>query len=43
MTVIEAPPNNPDEFHRDVVAQFRASERGEFATREPRYMGKSTS
>lgn len=38
----EAPPNSHDEFHRDIVKQFKASRRGEYSTWEPRHMEKST-
>lgn len=39
---IPAPPNSYDEFHRDIVMQYRADERGNFGTREPRAMIKCT-
>lgn len=42
MQVIQAPSNSHDEFHRDIVAQFRADERGAFSTWEPRYMITNT-
>lgn len=42
MAVIAAPANSQDEFDRDIVQQFRASERGAFATIEPRHMVKAT-
>lgn len=32
----EAPPGSPDEFLRDIVMQFKASEKGTAATMEPR-------
>lgn len=41
LTVVQAPPNSPDEFNRDIVQQFKASERGAFATKDPRFMAKS--
>ncbi len=41
MSVISASPNNPAEFERDVVAQFRASERGVAYVRAPWLMAKS--
>lgn len=41
LTVIAANPNNPAEFERDVVAQFRASERGVAYSRAPWLMAKS--
>lgn len=41
LTVVQAPPNNLDEFNRDIVQQFKASERGAFATKDPRFMCKS--
>lgn len=43
MAVIQAPPNSTAEFERDIVTQYRASERGAYAVIEPRYMGKSAS
>ena len=42
LTVSTAPPNSAAEFERDIVAQFKASERGATATIEPRYMCKAT-
>lgn len=42
MQTKEAPSNSLDEFHRDIVQQFRVDERGAFATFDPRYMIKST-
>ena len=42
LTVVEAPPQNPDEFHRDVVAAYKASERGVPAVMEPRYVQRFT-
>ncbi len=41
ITVVQAPANNPKEFDQDIVAQFKASERGATATTDPRYMVKS--
>ncbi len=41
LQVISASPNNPAEFERDVVAQFRASERGVAYVRAPWLMAKS--
>lgn len=38
ITVIQAPPNNPEEFRRDVVGQWRCSERGVPAVGDPRYV-----
>jgi len=38
LTVIQAPPNNPAEFERDVVAAWRCSERGVAAVGNPRYV-----
>lgn len=38
ITVIQAPPNNPAEFERDVVAAWRCSERGVPAVANPRYV-----
>lgn len=42
MTVVEAPANNSDEFHRDIVFQAKASERGEYTTLNPRFMTECT-
>lgn len=42
LTVKQAPPNLTAEFERDIVAQFRADERGAYATLEPRLMVKCT-
>ena len=42
ITTIEAPSNSHDEFHFDIVRQWRVSERGAAAVLEPRYMVKST-
>lgn len=42
ITVVQAPTNAPAEFERDVIMQWKASERGTPATLEPRYMHKST-
>lgn len=42
MTVVQAPANSEQEFTRDIVMRFKASERGEFATMDPRYIGKCT-
>lgn len=39
---IQAPSNSHDEFHRDIVMQFRADERGNYGTKEPRAMIKAT-
>jgi hypothetical protein len=38
----QAPPNSHDEFHRDIVQQYRADERGAYAVIEPRVMAKAT-
>lgn len=38
ITVIQAPPNSPAEFERDVVAAWRCSERGVAAVGNPRYV-----
>ena len=40
--VIQAPPNNEDEFKRRIVFQSRANERSAFVTVEPRVMVKNT-
>jgi hypothetical protein len=42
LTVTQAPPNAPEEFHRRVVAQFRANEYGAYTTVQPRAVIKST-
>lgn len=42
MTVVQAPANSEQEFTRDIVMRFKASERGEYTTMDPRYMGKCT-
>lgn len=40
--VREAPSNNNDEFHRDIVQQFRFREVGAYSTWDPRFLVKST-
>lgn len=40
--VEQAPPDSHDAFHRDVVAQYKVSERGAAAVREPRAVVKCT-
>lgn len=42
ITVVTAPSNSEAEFTNDVVLRFKASERGAYATIEPRYMAKAT-
>lgn len=42
ITVVEAPPNNEEEFSRDIVYRVKASERGAASTWDPRQMVKST-
>jgi hypothetical protein len=42
LAVVSAPANSDDDFKRDIVQQFKASERGQYATVEPRAMNKST-
>lgn len=42
ITVTQAPPNATAEFERDIVAQFKASERGVAAALNPRYVCRST-
>ncbi len=42
MAVVQAPPNSHNEFHRDIVLEFKASERGEYAVVEPRALEKNT-
>lgn len=40
MTVVQAPQNSEAEFNNDIVARFKASERGVAAVFDPRYMVK---
>jgi hypothetical protein len=42
LTVVQAPANSEAEFTSDVVMRFKASERGAYATMDPRYMVKCT-
>lgn len=42
ITVTQAPPNSDAEFTSDIVAQFKASERGAAAVLNPRFMVKCT-
>lgn len=42
LQVVQAPSLSEDEFKRDIVTQYRVSERGAFATWEPRAVVKST-
>ena len=42
ITVSQAPPNNEAEFTRDIVARFKASERGAVAVIAPQYVIRST-
>ena len=42
LAVVQAPAGSEDEFKRDIVTQFKASERGAFATLDPRYMVQNT-
>jgi len=42
VTVVQAPPDAPEEFHRDIVSSFKASERGAAAVIDPRFMVKCT-
>lgn len=42
ITSVEAPTNSNDEFHRDIVAQYKVSERGTVEVHNPRFMVKST-
>lgn len=39
---MQAPANSHDEFHRDIVLQYRADARNNFGTREPRAMIRNT-
>ena len=42
ITVTQAPAGSAEDFHRDVVNQFKCSERGQFAVIQPRVMTKCT-
>ncbi len=42
ITVTQAPAGNSDDFNRDIVAKFKCSERGQYATIQPRVMTKCT-
>lgn len=42
ITVTQAPAGNSDDFNRDIVTKFKCSERGQYATIEPRVMSTST-
>lgn len=42
LTVVQAPPNNSDDFNKDIVVKFKGSERGQYNTLNPRFMQKST-
>ena len=42
ITVTQAPAGNSDDFNRDIVQKFKCSERGQYATIEPRVMNEST-
>ena len=42
MSVVQAPANSEMEFTRDVSMRWKGSERGVYATTEPRAMAKST-
>ncbi len=42
ITVTQAPAGSSEEFHRDIVTQFKCSERGQYFTVEPRVMLKMT-
>lgn len=41
LTVVQAPNNSEAEFTQDIVFRYKASERGAYATVEPRAMGKA--
>lgn len=41
-TITQAPPNSHDEFHRDIVSQYKISERGAPTCLDWRYMVKAT-
>lgn len=42
LEVTQAPPNSAAEFERDIVAQYKGSRKGAYATFEPRAMAKAT-
>lgn len=42
ITVVQAPQNSDADFNNDIVARFKASERGTPATLDPRFVVKST-
>lgn len=42
LAVVQAPPNSHNEFHKDIVLEYKASERGEYAVVEPRALEKNT-
>ena len=41
LTVVQAPTNNPDEFERDIIAKWKASERGIAAVMDPRFVQRN--
>jgi hypothetical protein len=41
LTVTQSPPNAEAAFYRDIVAEYKASERGAAAVMEPRYVVRS--
>lgn len=42
ITVVQAPQNSEEEFTNDIVVRYKASERGAYATLDPRLMAKAT-
>jgi hypothetical protein len=42
LDVTQAPPDDPNNFHRRIVQTYRANERGEYSVIQPRAMQKST-
>lgn len=42
LATVQAPTNSSEEFNRDVIMQWKSSERGQHIVREPRKLGKST-
>lgn len=42
LRIDQAPSNSEDDFKRDIVAQYKASERGAFFVRDPRYIIRNT-
>ncbi len=41
ITLSQAPPNSEEEFQRDIVYRFKASERGAYVVRDPRFLQRN--